>query len=170
LERPVGVWGRSDLYYASGVWCAIEYRHRHQHRHRHRHRHRRWPVYGLEQRNGHKIPAFSGLLLPAVQHGNSLVVGLTIDLAGSRVEVDVTALAAQASDARSRRKLKPVVLARLVRKDIPAGRLKLTVPLNTIGRQALKRHRHLTLTVKITVIPPAGKPQTATHTVMLRNR
>ena len=114
--------------------------------------------------------AFSRLSLPAVQHGDSLVAQLTIGLSGSRVEVDVTAPAAQASSARKKQKAKPVVLARLVRKGVAAGRLKLTVPLNANGRHELKRNKHLTATVTIVVTPPTGKPQTATHTVTLESR
>jgi hypothetical protein len=114
--------------------------------------------------------AFSGLSLLAVQHGDSLVAQLTIGLSGSRVEVDVTAPAAQAFSARKKGKPKPVVLARLVRKGVAAGRLKLTVPLNASGRRELGRHKRLTVTVTIVVTPPTGKPQTATHTVTLESR
>lgn len=114
-----------------------------------------------------KIRTFSDLKLSAVQHGDSLLVGFMVDLAGSGVEVDVTAPAAQASSTKEGSKPKPVVLARLVRGNVALGWLKLTVPLNAKGKQALKRHKHLTLTVKITVTPTAGSSQTTTHMVML---
>lgn len=96
-----------------------------------------------------------------------MLVGFMVDLAGSGVEVDVTAPAAQASSTKEGSKPKPVVLARLVRGNVALGWLKLTVPLNAKGKQALKRHKHLTLTVKITVTPTAGSSQTTTHMVML---
>jgi hypothetical protein len=114
--------------------------------------------------------AFSGLSLAAVHHGGSLVVGLTVEFAGSRVEVDVAGPAVQASNATKKGKPKPVVLARIVLANVAAGRLKLTVPLDAKGRRALKRHKHLTLTVRITVTPPAGQSQTATHMVTLEDR
>jgi hypothetical protein len=34
----------------------------------------------------------------------------------------------------------------------------------------LKRHGHLTLTVKIAVMPPDGQPQTVTHAIALKGR
>jgi alpha-tubulin suppressor-like RCC1 family protein len=117
-----------------------------------------------------KTLAFSGLSLPAVQHGDSLVAQLTIGLPGSNVEVEVTTPAGQASSARRKGKPKPVVLARLVRKGVAAGRLKLTVPLNAKGRQELGRHKRLKATVTVVVTPPTGKPQTATHAVTLESR
>jgi hypothetical protein len=118
---------------------------------------------------GTRTLAFSDLLLAAVQRGRSLLVGLTVGLAGSKVEVDVTAPAAQASSTKKGDKPKPVVLARLVRASVAAGRLKLTVPLDAKGKRALKHRHHLTLTVKITVTPPTGQPQKATHTVTLKS-
>jgi subtilisin family serine protease len=111
--------------------------------------------------------AFSGLLLPAAQHGRSLSVELIVDLARSSVEVDVTAPAAQVSLVKRKGMSTPVVLARLVRASVAAGRLKLIVPLNDKGKRALKRHKHMTLTVQITVTPPVGQPQTATRMVTL---
>jgi Subtilase family len=117
-----------------------------------------------------KTLAFSGLLLPAVQRGDSLLVELTVELAGSGVDVDVTALAPQAFSAKKRNKAKPVMLARLVRANVAFGRLKLTVPLNAKGKRALKCYKHLTLRVKITVTPPTGQSQTATHTITLKRR
>ncbi len=79
--------------------------------------------------------AFSGLSLAAVQHGNSLGVSLTVELAGSRVEVEVAAPAAQVSSAAKKGKRRPVVLARLVRKNVASGRVKLTVRLDAKGRR-----------------------------------
>ena len=117
-----------------------------------------------------KALAFSDLVMSAVQHGRSLLVGLTVGAAGTRVEVDVTVPAAQASSTKKRGKPMPVVLARLVRANVAAGRLKLIVSLNAKGRQVLKRRKRLTLTVKIIVMPPTGQPQTATQTVTLESR
>ena len=118
--------------------------------------------------------AFSGLSVPAVQHGDSLVAQLTVGLSGSSVEVEVTAPAGQAFSAgkqpKPKPKPKPVVVARAVRKGVAAGRLKLTVPLNAGGRRELKRRKHLRVTVTIVVTPPTGKPQTATSTVTLESR
>jgi hypothetical protein len=117
-----------------------------------------------------KTLAFSGLLLPRVQHRNSIVAWLTVERAGSRVEVDVTVRAGGAASAKKWGKPKPVVLARLVRASVGAGRLKLTVPLNATGKRMQKRHKHLAVTVKIIVVPPAGQLQTAAQTVTLKGR
>jgi hypothetical protein len=114
-----------------------------------------------------EVLAFGDLSLPAVQHGSSLSVGLSVDLAGARVEVEVTVSAAQLSGATRRDRQRPVELARLVRPHVGVGRLKLTVPLDAAGRHALRRHGHLALTVKIVVTPATGKPQTATGAVKL---
>jgi hypothetical protein len=111
--------------------------------------------------------AFSGLSLAAVQHGRSLVAQITIGNAGSRVEVDATAPAVRVVGTGKRRKRRPVVLARLVRPSVSAGRLRLTVPLDTRGERELERHGHLALSVRIRVTPPAGKPRIATSTVIL---
>jgi Subtilase family len=116
-----------------------------------------------------KLPAFSGLVLPAVQHGGSLLIDLTIDFGGSGVEVDVTAPATWTSSIKMRHRPKRVALARLVRTSVPAGRLKLTLPLSAKGRWALRRQKRLTVTVRLTVTPPAGNPRVATQAITLRD-
>lgn len=105
---------------------------------------------------------FSALPLPVVQHGDSLLVGLTVELAGSGVEVDVTAPAAQTPGAKKKGESKSVVLARLVRASVAARRSQPTVQLSAKGKRTLKRHKHLTLTMKITVTPPQAVTRTVT--------
>jgi len=114
--------------------------------------------------------AFSGLSLGSRRHGDSLMARLTVEHAGSCVQVEVAAPAALVSSAAKSGRRTPIVLARLGRKNVPAGRLKLTVPLDPKGMRALERHEHLTLRVRITVTPPAGQPQTVIRTVTLEDR
>jgi hypothetical protein len=110
-------------------------------------------------------PAFSDLLLRPL-HRDSLLVGLTVEVAGSRVEVDVSAPAAtRPSGAGGRGRQKPVVLARLIRTGVASGRLRATVPASAKGKRALKRYG--TLTVEITVSSPSGLRERAIRTVTL---
>lgn len=84
--------------------------------------------------------------------------------AGGRLEVDL--LANSASLAR-RRHSKPVVVGRLVRVSVPGGKVSFSVGLNARGKSALRRHRRLTLTVKVTLVPPRGAAASATKAVVL---
>jgi alpha-tubulin suppressor-like RCC1 family protein len=117
-----------------------------------------------------KAFAFGGLSLRGAQRGEALAAQLMIASAGSRVAVEVTAPTAHAFSPRKRGKPKPLLLARLIRTNVAAGRLKLTVPLDANGRRALERHKHLALSVKITVTAPTGTVQTATRAVTLARR
>jgi hypothetical protein len=112
--------------------------------------------------------AFVVLALPAVQHGSSLSATLDIGQGDSRVELDAYATGAHAAARRGKGRPKPLLLARMTRTGVAAGKLKLTVPLNAVGRRELKRHHHLTLRVTIAVTPPGGKQLSSTRAVTLR--
>jgi hypothetical protein len=115
------------------------------------------------------VNAFSGLSLPVLERGSSISVGLGIKLAGSRVEVEVTAPAVQLSGTGGKNGQRPVELARLLRPSVGAGALKLTVPIDARGVRALRHRKHLTVTVRVVVTPHAGAPQVATGEVRLQN-
>lgn len=83
--------------------------------------------------------------------------------AGNRLEVDVFAKsAALAKAGRSTR----VRVGRLARGSVPAGNLSFTVKLDAKARSALKRHRRLALTVRISLTPFYGESTTVTRSVV----
>jgi plastocyanin len=83
--------------------------------------------------------------------------------AGNRLEVDVFAKsAALAKAGRSTR----VRVGRLARGSVPAGNLSFIVKLDAKARSALKRHRRLALTVRISLTPFYGESTTVTRSVV----
>jgi plastocyanin len=112
-------------------------------------------------------PLARGLSLRSSQRGGS--VKGTLDIAkaqaGGRLEIDVlTKSASLASVGHAAR----VRVGRLVRGSLSPGRLSFAVKLNARARSALRRHRRLALTVKITLTPLAGTPTRMTRGVVLR--
>jgi hypothetical protein len=61
-----------------------------------------------------------------------------------------------------------VIVGRLVRASVPAGRVSFSVALNARGRSALRRHHRLALAVKVTLTPPMGKAEQLRGNVVLR--
>ncbi len=58
-------------------------------------------------------------------------------------------------------------VGRLVRSSLKAGSVSFSVPLSAKGKASLRRHRHLALTVKITLTPLHGAAVTVTRGVVL---
>jgi hypothetical protein len=83
---------------------------------------------------------------------------------GGRLEVDL--LASGASPAKAGHSPQ-VRVGRLVRTSLYAGTTSFAVPLNAKGKAALRRHRRLTLTVKITLTPVHGAAVTVTRGVVV---
>jgi plastocyanin len=101
----------------------------------------------------------------AGQRGGAVKGSLDISKAGAgdRLEIDIFAKSAfLAKVGHSTR----VRVGRLVRGSVSAGRLSFAVKLNAKFRSALKRHRRLALTVKITLTPVHGEPLTVTRSVV----
>ncbi len=116
-------------------------------------------------------PARIGFSLQVTHRESSLLVVLVLDTIAARVEVDATAPGAQLGKAkRNGNHLSSVVLARAIRNKVGVGQLKLVLPLGAEGAQALKRRRHLTLTVTATIISSSGERQMTSHTVTLASR
>jgi hypothetical protein len=86
------------------------------------------------------------------------------DGAGGRLEVDVFAKGAQVA----RAKASSVLVGRFVRSSMPPGRVSFAVKLNAKARSALRRHRSLSLSVKITLTPKGGRTASVTRGVRLR--
>jgi hypothetical protein len=107
-----------------------------------------------------------------VTHRESpLLVVLVLDTIAARVEVGATAPDAQLGKAkRNDNHLSSVVLARAIRTKVGVGQLKLVLPLGAEGAQALKRRRHLALTVTATITSSSGERQMASHTITLTGR
>lgn len=80
--------------------------------------------------------------------------------AGGRLEVDLLAKAAHGH--------KQLVVGRLVRSSLAAGRASFSVSLNARAKSALRRHRKLSVLVKVKLIPLVGSAVTATRSVVLR--
>ena len=59
-------------------------------------------------------------------------------------------------------------VGKLVRPSLHAGKLTFALPTNTKAKAALRRHRRLTLTVKITVTPLHGAAVTITRGIVAR--
>jgi hypothetical protein len=100
--------------------------------------------------------------VPGVQHGPAVRGALTIAVAGSKLELDLTA------PARSARTRKPALLGRSVRHAVGAGRIGFKLALNARGRRALRAKRKLALTLRAIVTAPSGASTTLTHRVTLK--
>jgi plastocyanin len=119
---------------------------------------------GSERLSG--SPLAGGPALRANQRGSSVRGSLDVSQAGAGGRLEVDLLAAGASLARATH-AKRVIVGRLVRASVPAGRVRFAVALSAPGRRALRRRRRLALTVKITLTPTAAAAAVVRRTVML---
>jgi plastocyanin len=106
--------------------------------------------------------------LRSAQHGSSVRGSLDVTQAGSGGRLEVDLLARSASLAAVRRSA-PVRVGRLVRAPVSAGRVSFSVALTARGKNALRRHRRLVLTVKIALKPIHGTTASVTRSVTLRS-
>jgi hypothetical protein len=110
--------------------------------------------------------ASEAVKLARVQHGSSVRGSVKISQAGvgGRLEVDLLASGASLAKAGHSPQVR---VGRLVRSSLYAGTTSFTVPLNAKGKAALRRHRRLTLTVKVTLTPQHGAAVTVTRNVVV---
>ncbi len=94
-------------------------------------------------------------------HGS---ISVTQANAGGRLEVGLFAARAALAKAGHPARLR---VGRLVRPSLKAGRVSFAVPLNATGRAALRRHRRLAVTVKITLTRARGAAATVTRRVVV---
>jgi plastocyanin len=107
--------------------------------------------------------------LRSTQRGTSVKGSLNVSQAGGGGRLEVDLFAKSASLARTRRSGSGSVrVGRLVRASVSVGRVSFSVSLTARGKRALTRHRHLALTVKITLTPVRGTPVSVTRNVVLR--
>jgi plastocyanin len=100
-------------------------------------------------------------------HGATTVRGsaeIAPRYAGSRLEVDL--LSTGASLARAKHPAQ-VIVGRLVRSSVSAGKVSFSVSLDSRGKRALRRHGRLTLTVRVTLTPRGGTAITLTRGIVL---
>ncbi|HEY4810930.1 MAG TPA: hypothetical protein VIH71_07730 [Solirubrobacteraceae bacterium] len=119
------------------------------------------PSYGssLEGRS-------SALKLAGSQHGASVHGSIKVPQADSGGRLEVSLFAASASLAKTGHPVK-VRVGRLARPSLESGGVSFSVPLNAKGKAALRRHRRLALTVKVTLTPLHGTAVSITRGVVV---
>jgi plastocyanin len=105
--------------------------------------------------------------LGAKQRGTAVRGLLYVSPAGAGDTLQVNLLASRAALAQTGH-ARPVSVGRLVRSSVSAGRQSFSVKLSASAARALRRHRSLALTVRITLTSPRGGTVTATRSVVLR--
>jgi hypothetical protein len=119
------------------------------------------PGHGSALEGGSKA-----LELTVNQHGSTVHGSIKVSEAGSGGQLEVGLFATGASPAKAGHAAQ-VRVGRLVRSSLKAGNVSFSVPLNAKGKVALRRHRRLTLTAKITLTPLYGAAVTITRGVVL---
>jgi hypothetical protein len=84
---------------------------------------------------------------------------------GGRLEIGLFATNAALAKANHARQVR---VGRLVTSSLKPGRVPFAVPLSTKGKASLRRHRHLALTLKITLTPLHGAVVRLKRVVVLR--
>jgi hypothetical protein len=106
------------------------------------------------------------LKLAGSQHGSTVHGSIKVSQAGSGGRLEVGLFAAAASLAKAGHPAQ-VRIGRLVRSSLTSGSVSFSVPLTAKGKASLRRHRHLTLTLKITLTPLHGAAVTITRGVVV---
>jgi hypothetical protein len=102
-------------------------------------------------------PLFGSVELASAQHGSVVHGSLAVSSVGSEGRLQIELL--------TRGVAAPV--GKFLRSSLHAGKLTFALTLNAKGKAALRRHRHLALTVKITLIPQHGTAVTVTRGVVV---
>jgi hypothetical protein len=118
---------------------------------------------------GHGSPLEGGskaLKLAGSQRGSTVRGSIKVSQTGSGGRLEVGLFAAGASLAKAGHPGQ-VRVGRLVRSSLTAGSVSFSVPLSAKGKAALRHHRRLALTVKITLTPAHGAAVTVTRGVVV---
>jgi hypothetical protein len=107
-----------------------------------------------------------GLKLAGSQRGSTVHGAIKVSQAGSGGRLEVGLFAVGASLAKAGHS-EQVRVGRLVRSSLKAGSVSFSVPLSAKGKAALRRHRRLALTVKITLTPLHGAAVTVARGVVV---
>lgn len=125
------------------------------------------PTTPSEPSHGSPLDGGSRALeLASSQHGSTVHGQVTVSQAGAGGRLEVGLFAAGASLAKAGHPAQ-VRIGQLVRSSLKTGSVSFSVPLSAKGKAALRRHRHLTLTVKITLTPLHGALVTITRVVVM---
>ena len=100
---------------------------------------------------------FGSVKLASTQHGGVVHGSLVVSSAGSDGQLQIELLTKGAA----------APAGKLLRSSLHAGKLTFALPLSAKGKAALRRHRRLTLTVKITLTPQHGAAVTITRGVVV---
>lgn len=92
-------------------------------------------------------------------------IGVLTFGAGGRLEVD---LVVPATSLGRTGRPKQVVVGRLVRGSVAAGRSSFSLALDARGKRALRRRHRLAVTVRVTLTPPGGHATVITKRLVLR--
>jgi plastocyanin len=106
------------------------------------------------------------LELAGSQRGSTVHGSIKVSQAGSGGRLEVGLFAAGASLVKGGHPAQ-VRIGRLLRSSLRAGNVPFSVPLTAKGKAALRRHRRLALTVKITLTPLHGAAVRITGTAIL---
>jgi hypothetical protein len=106
------------------------------------------------------------LKLAGSQHGATVHGSIKVSQAGSGGRLEVGLFAAGASLAKAGHPTQ-VRIGRLLRSSLKAGNVPFSVPLTAKGKAALRRHRRLALTAKITLTPLHGAAVTITRGIVV---
>jgi hypothetical protein len=107
------------------------------------------------------------LKLAGSQHGSTVHGSIKVSQAGAGGRLEVGLFATSASLAKAGHPAQ-VRVGRLVRSSLKGGSVSFSVPLTAKGKAALRHHRRLALTVKVTIAPAHGAAVTVTRGVVVR--
>jgi hypothetical protein len=115
------------------------------------------PSFGQPRAEPASGPLFGSVKLAFTQHGGAVHGSLVVSLAGSEGKLQIELLTKGAA----------APVDKLGRSSLHAGKLTFALLLNARGKAALRRHRRLTLTVKITLTPAHGAAVTVTRGIVV---
>lgn len=110
---------------------------------------------------------FGSVKLASTQHSPAVHGTVDISGVGAGGRLEVTLLTTTASLAKAGHSSK-VRIGRFLRSSLQAGVVSFTVPLTAKAKVALRRHKHLALSVRIVLTPLAGAPETVSRNIVLR--
>jgi cell division septation protein DedD len=108
------------------------------------------------------------LNLAGSQRGSTVHGSIKVSQAGSGGRLEVGLFATDASLAKAGYRAQ-VRVGRLARSSLKVGSVSFSVPLSAKAKSALRRHRRLTLKVKVTLTPQHGAAVTITRVVVVHS-